>query len=492
MSTIILFKGGEKFLSTEWIHFIDSGGQPEFHDLLPLFIPNTSIVIFVIKLSESLHCKPKVEYFGSSGQSYLTHKEILEHSLKTFRTSSGQTPRILVIGTHKDCEPKLEVEELKKCLSHNKDSVVFFGGRDKPFISINCMSKGDKEMDDAIDSIRQNILESARNDIENIPLAWFGLEMELNKEASKTKAKVLTIKECKVVANKFSFFINNSDQFDAAFKHLIEQNIFLHYPDILPDTVFCDPQVLLDEVTDIVKHHYMLQNSNHSRTGAMIKFVDNGYISTAILTQINKNPDIEPELFLKLLSQLNIISAIDKNFYLMPSLLSSAENPVQMVISIPNKTTYPPLCITFGGGCAPNGLFCSLVAHLLHSKDWTLCIKDDTPSCCFHNCVAFVYCGQTVVTLMDLFSHFRVYVQTPETTCYHIKEIVHTSIDKVHKGSKLDCADAIICPSHPEKNHLALWPNEFYQCTDENYISNRFPDEFMCWKKPLTGNDVNL
>ena len=487
------------FLSTEWIHFIDSGGQPEFHDLLPLFIPNTSIVIFVFKLSESLHCNPKVEYFGSSGHigkpciSYLTHKEILEHSLKTFHRSSGQTPRILVIGTHKDCEPKLEVEDLKICLSHNKDSVVFFG--DKPFISINCMSKDDEEMDDAIEDIRHNILESAKNDIENIPLAWFGLEMELKKEASKTKARVLTIKECKVVANKFSFFRSNSERFNAALQHLIKQNIFLHYPDILSlsDAVFCDPQVLLDEVTDIVKHHYMLRNSNRSRTGAMIKFVDNGYISTAILNQINKNPDLEPELFLKLLSQLNIISAIDMNdFYLMPALLSSAENPVQKVRSIPNKKTYPPLCITFDGGCAPNGLFCSLVAHLLHSKVWTLCIKDDAPSCCFHNCVAFVYCGQTVVTLMDLFSHFRIYVQTPEATCYHIKEIIHTSIDKVHKVSKLHCADAIICPSHPEKNHLALLssPYEFYQCQNETDISGRIPDEYMCWKKPLTGNDV--
>ena len=39
-----------KFLSTTWIHIIDSGGQPEFHDLLPLFAKNTSVVIFVLNL----------------------------------------------------------------------------------------------------------------------------------------------------------------------------------------------------------------------------------------------------------------------------------------------------------------------------------------------------------------------------------------------------------------------------------------------------------
>ena len=493
MSSMIIFKGGERFLSAKWIHFIDSGGQPEFHDLLPLFIPNTSFVVFVFKLSESLQCKPKVEYFGSSGRigdpyiSYLTHKEILEHSLKTFHGSSGHTPMILVIGTHKDCEPKLEVEDLKHCLSHNKDSVIFFG--DEPFVSINCMSKDDGEMEDVIEGIRSTILEAAEsNESAKTPLAWFGLEMEL-KKASKTKAGVLTIEECKVGANKFSLF---NDQFEAALQHLVEQNIFLHYPEILPDIVFCDPQVLFNEVTRIIQHHYKLKNSKKPRAGVMNRFVDNGYISIEIINQIIKKHDLEPELFLKLLSQLNIISAIHMNdFYLMPALLSNTENPDKTVISIPGKNTYPPLCITFGGGCAPNGLFCSLVAHLLHSQDWKLCMKRNTPSCCFHNCVAFVYCGQTVVTLMDLFSHFRVYVQTPETTCYLIKDIVHTSIDEVHKGSKLIFADAIICPSHPVKNHLALWllnPNECYQCTDDNRISENIPAEYVCWKKPLTGN----
>ena len=502
ISPIILFKGGDdkNRLFTKWIHFIDSGGQPEFHDLLPLFIPNTSVVVFVFKLSESLQCKPKVEYFGSSGRigdpyiSYLTHKEILEHSLKTFHGSSGHTPMILVIGTHKDCEPKLEVEDLKHCLSH-KDNVIFFG--DEPFVSINCMSKDDGEMADVIEGIRCAILEAAEsNDSAKTPLAWFGLEMEL-KKASKTKAGVLTIEECKVVANKFLLFRNNSGQFEAALQHLVEQNIVLHYPEILPDIVFFDTQVLFTEVTCIIQHHYKLKNSKLPRIRDMKRFVDSGYISIEIINRINKKHDLEPKIFLKLLSQLNIISAIHKtDFYLMPALLSNTENPDKTVISIPGKTTYPPLCITFGGGCAPNGLFCSLVAHLLHSEDWKLCMKGNTPSCCFHNCVAFVYRVQTVVTLMDLFSHFRVYVQTPETTCCHIKEIVHTSIDEVHKVSKLECTDAIICPSHPEKKeHLALWllhPNECYQCTDDNRISGNIPVECMCWKKPLTGNDKTV
>ena len=376
-------------------------------------------MIFVFKLSESLHHKPKVEYVGSSGpigdpyDSYLTHKEILEHSLKTFHEPSGQSPTIVVVGTHKDCEQKLEIEDLKKCLNHIKSSLVHFGS--EPIALVDCLSQHGQEREDIMEGIRSSIMEAAADKIrsQKTPLAWFGLEMEL-KKASKPKAGILSIDECKKQADKFPFFKKNRGQFDAALKHLIEHNIFLHYPTILPDIVFCDPQVLLTEVTRIVQHHYMLKNSTRPRRGDMISFVQNGYISTNILKNIHRNQNcVEPELFLKLLSELNIISAIHTiDFYLMPALLSNTENPALTVASIDGKETFPPLCISFDGGCAPSGLFCSLVAHLLHSEDWKLYIKSGTPRCCFHNCVAYIYGDETIVTLMDLFTHFRILIQS--------------------------------------------------------------------------------
>ena len=62
-----LGESNRKFLSTTWIHIIDSGGQPEFHDLLPLFAKNTSVVIFVLKACEALDHKPMVEYHEEDG-----------------------------------------------------------------------------------------------------------------------------------------------------------------------------------------------------------------------------------------------------------------------------------------------------------------------------------------------------------------------------------------------------------------------------------------
>ena len=456
-------------------------------------------MIFVFKSSESLYHKPKVEYVGSSGcigdpyDSYLTHKEILEHSLKAFHVIGDQNSTILVVGTHKDCEQKLEIEDLKECLKNIKNGIVHFGS--EPIALVDCYSKHGHERKEVIEDIRTNIMDMAESiTSQKTPLAWFGLEMEL-KKASKPKAGILSLCKCIEEAQKFSLFKNNMDQFYAALQHLIEHNIFLHYRDILPDIVFCDPQVLLSEVTHIVQHHYMLKNSKRARRGDMISFVNNGYISKHILKHINKTQNsIDPEIFLKLLSELNIISAIrTTDFYLMPALLSNTENPAMNVTSIAGKETIPPLCITFDGGCSPSGLFSSLLAHLLQSQGWKLSMKKGNPRCCFHNCVTYVYCEETIVTLMDLFTDFRIYVQTPPhdapQICRHIHEIVHNAIGAVHKSSKLKYQDTILCPSHPEQNHVASFSThkDIYQCKIDDTVSGPIPEGYKIWKNIVIG-----
>ena len=61
-------QGSKRFFELQWIHFIDSGGQPQFHEVLPAFIRNTTATIFVMKLSERLDEHPKIKYFDKNGQ----------------------------------------------------------------------------------------------------------------------------------------------------------------------------------------------------------------------------------------------------------------------------------------------------------------------------------------------------------------------------------------------------------------------------------------
>ena len=44
------------------LQIVDSGGQPQFHEVLPIFLRKMSLIVFVIKLSEQLSTRPTVEY----------------------------------------------------------------------------------------------------------------------------------------------------------------------------------------------------------------------------------------------------------------------------------------------------------------------------------------------------------------------------------------------------------------------------------------------
>ena len=166
------FQGWEKCLTTKWIHIIDSGGQPEFHDLLPVLVPNSSLVLFVFKLSEGLDEKPTVEYYGPDGpigdsyKSYLMHREILEHCLKVFYAQDPKMhPTILLIGTHKDHpEQRLNIKELNECLKPFQQDVIHFG--DESIAVLNCRSKENADMD-IVQNIRKQLHLEVHKDIKN-------------------------------------------------------------------------------------------------------------------------------------------------------------------------------------------------------------------------------------------------------------------------------------------------------------------------------------
>ena len=300
------------------------------------------------------------------------------------------------------------------------------------------------------------------------------------------------------MAERLPYFKGRADRFYTALEHLVKNNIFLYYPDILKDLVFCDPQILLNEVTDIVKQHYKLVNSTYGRIGALLMFEKHAYISDDILKQIlpqynEKDYILKTEELFKLLAKLNIISKLSRsNYYLMPALLPNTKDPIKKAKDISNETFegVPPLCISFEG-CAPSGLFCSLVAHLLHSEDLELCMRDNTSTCCYRNCVAFICSKRTVVTLVDSFSHYMIYIKSPYNISPNIiKEMVYKSIAEVAKRLSFEdmkYEDAIECPEHPgQHDHVAVWyhtpDEEYYECKTENFRNGPIDQKYHIWR----------
>ena len=106
-------EGSKRFFELHWIHFIDSGGQPQFHEILPAFIRNTTATMFVMKLSERLVEQPTIEYYDSNGQLCgkpyryaLRNDQMLQHCIRTVfsRPQEGKHSKVFLVGTHRDLE----------------------------------------------------------------------------------------------------------------------------------------------------------------------------------------------------------------------------------------------------------------------------------------------------------------------------------------------------------------------------------------------------
>ena len=68
------------------LHIIDTGGQPEFHEILPALITGPAINLLVFKLTEDLRSRYEIIYRTSAGDSKpyetsLTHEEVIFRSL---------------------------------------------------------------------------------------------------------------------------------------------------------------------------------------------------------------------------------------------------------------------------------------------------------------------------------------------------------------------------------------------------------------------------
>ena len=257
-----------KLQDMTWIYLVDSGGQPQFHELLTAFARNTLVGIFVHKLSERLDDHPHVEYFNKEGEqcgggypSPLSNRDIFQHCIQTmqslpYTTEEGIYPKLAVVGTYRDEEDQLEGEsrdekneQLLEILRPIQDNVLLRAGRlEEVIFPVNAKSP-DPE-DKAIAKQLRQAIESLKPPAEKIPLQWYGLELELEKEALKKGSLVFTWHECIQVAKRLHFPSDNIDKaLDAALVHLDKLNIFLYYPSVLPGLVFLSPCVLQDKIS---------------------------------------------------------------------------------------------------------------------------------------------------------------------------------------------------------------------------------------------------
>ena len=205
----------EALTSFHKLQIIDSGGQPQFHEILPKFLRRMTLYVFVFKLSEELETKPVVEYYNESGecigtpyQSSQTHEQLMKHCLRTMHShrsktkSDGGCSKVMVVGTHLDEEFKSKESQEEKnrklgklLLPTFKNEVVYYKlSQDPQFIfPVNAKIPGAHE-EDLVKDIHRLILTECSPQSIDVPLQYYGLELLLEEVSVSLRKRGL---ECR-------------------------------------------------------------------------------------------------------------------------------------------------------------------------------------------------------------------------------------------------------------------------------------------------------
>ena len=430
----------KRLFGVKWVQFIDSGGQLQYHDILPLFIQNPGVTVFTLDLSEELSHHPSTEYYGADGKpvgkpyrSSLSHKQILQHCLGAVHSQDAR-PLIVVVGTHRDVANKCSEsineknQQLNALLDPSRYHVLYKGENWKEVIfAVNCKAPQDEDRHVA-KVLREKIVSMSPQSMK-MPIAWFGLEIHLQRSSEDG---ILSLVQCQVIAKRLHM---EGDAFSAALHHLVQRNVFLYYPEVLPQTVFCNPQAVLTKVTELVQYHHKLrdyQDEDITSGGGLAMFRDHGLVSVTLLRAFPKHYKeglFTPPDLLKLLVSVRAIAMIRDGEYLMPALLPHLD--YDQVSQYLHQSTH--LIIRPTQGCIPSGLFCCLVTHLLsptNPSPWKVCMERDKPLCLYRNCISFLTSATVgVVTLVDMFSCIEVNVSKPSSeVCREIRDSVYSGI----------------------------------------------------------------
>ena len=462
----------EELFSSDWVYCTDCGGQPQFHELLPLFIQEVTSLIVVSRLSDRLDDCPPDEYYqqgelvGKKSATHLTTAEqvkCLTRSLMS-RTTEGSCPDIIMVGTHRDraseCSENIEQknEKLLEMFGPElEEHLVFYEGVKDLLFPLNtiCPEEQDRK---AARSIQTSVETSELVKEVKVPIWWFILELLVQDLAKKLGKRVLRRELCVSIAHALGF---TERAFEAALTFFDKLNV-IKYSNALPDVVFVDSQVPLDNVSDLVQEGYLLRYGKpSSRRGNWKRFCYEGVVTPDFMASTCKHLEKgifeSPEL-LELLKDRLVVVPLEplSAEYFMPALLdilSKKELEKHRVFS----SAAAPLLFRFSHGCRRAGVFCCLVVYLMKECKWSIRHENKKLILVARNCVSFRVTNDDhrscVVTLIDAFYFFEVYIaaDTPLSLC---REVCPTIQREILAGIKAACEKLRYVNDQP---HLAVF-----------------------------------
>ena len=364
-------KGSVKIYDSIWHNVVDSGGQPQFMDILPLVYRSPSLNVVVVRLTDSLDDKPKVRFY-EEGEDVYTLPDQLQSSNRELiikmcqvaascNASGGVVPYVMIVGTHLDklgSSSKAKVREFNEGLAEIRKEfshVLICKSEDETIFPINTMAEGmkrqeyTKELQERITSVTRHHVSPVR-----VPLRWLVHQLDLESQGS-----VVRIGDCYKSGEAIGM---KRDDVGHALKFCSDMALILYFPDDVPDLVLTKMGPLIGRLSKLVKSSFIPlkfcppAESDRLHTKGLF---DMSYLAK-VLSEVQSN-DLSLKEFVRILICLKIAVGVGKEEYFLPSALSL--EPVTEQCEF--KMSSVPLVFSWGDRFLPHGFFFTVVVELL-------------------------------------------------------------------------------------------------------------------------------
>ena len=380
----------DDFIQSHSIRILDSGGQPQFHELASILLPGVTGITAVVKLSELLSARGEVAWYKDGVQvnvpyaSYLTNEQVIRHTLQAIQSQASSSdieemPNLAFVGTFQDQQDtcteetpdekderlhsmitEILPEEMQQCVITNGELLCHTTFR------VNARTPAERDFE-TVRRLKEALVSKSRAKPRDLPLKWCGLEVALRVMMEKMGRQVLSREECEFVGHKLGF---DPPSLKAALNYLRELHI-IWFHDALPNVVFGSSQVIMNKVTEIVAYCLELKKEGRALSGEERKFVQQGIISLAMLATFSKHYRsglFSPEDLLKILKSVLVVTEVGRGEYLVPCVLEVSS--IYPSPSLAEGSVRSSFALHFSKKSPIIGIYCCAVSYLTSEAGW--------------------------------------------------------------------------------------------------------------------------
>ena len=488
------------------MHITDTGGQPEFQDIIPALMEGPSLYLVFLNLMKSLEDKYEISYRKEDGKptmpaywSQFTGKEMLYQVLSG--VASNKSAAALLIGTHLDQVNSSKVQELdshiQTCLRStdffHHDLVKTVSGQDDSTRVIFPINNKDGTKNE-IEQLRCHLQQTVENNFDSVelPTSWLLFHLVLRQQYEETPG-FCTMEECQVTAVSCGIQEKNI----SVVLQFLHKNFgtLLYYRNVasMRDIIICDPNVLFDPITRLIGELFGA-NPGHPNRSRIIR--DSGEIPKDVIKEVSGKKIsglLTYDHILDLLQQRNIISQIrvpgsNDTTCFMPCLLRSDPEVGKEGIATLLGHNPSPLLIAFRTGYVPMGLFPALVVKLSQKNDWEL----EENNARYKNRISFIIDKRSItsVELQSHLSHLEIRVKKSKH-CARVFSDVTEALDDVMQSlnhtKDLKYEVGFYCPQDRLSLHIAICMDtenpEMMKCACPSTLSKVLPQHGVWFPK---------